>query len=744
MRLIGNRPLCTLCLSLIFSCFFGVCLPRKLLFVLLPVTLLGVAAVILSVRMRKMGFYTGCMAVCLLLTVPVGFGASSRFYDGIVHRLEARSGEECTVEGLVLERQWSFAYQSGFLLRVDTLDQNRLPVTLLLECAFPADCQPGDRIRLNGTLAAHEQEINGFSRRSYYLARGVALSIEADAPEQMQVIEEDVFDLTVAAARLNTYLAARFRLAAGEETGRLLSAIFLGRRNDLEDSVVTAFKRLGLSHLLALSGLHLSLLTGAVGWLLVKLHLPRGWRTVLQLLFVLCYVLLTGAPVSVLRAALMLALTCLASAFFDEADSITALFGAAALICLTMPSALLDIGLWMSVFATLGMLVCHGMNMDKLPRLLRAPARAAAATAAANLMTLPFAAIGDGILSLVSVFTNLLFVPLMSFLLYCAPVVLLGGGFLAAPVSLLAKAVLAAISRIARAEGITATLQHNGIIWLILPLLAVCIVLLLRPPRKKRYGLLALGASAAVFFAGLFWVNSPPALEVVYTRVSQSEALVLRCEAGTVICDIGDGSYTPLRAAASYAAKLGADETDTLMLTHYHTKHISAVRHFIGSTTLRCLLLPEPASSRDAEIIADLEEIASTAGVEVRYYPDGLPVSFGEVTITSHTRTCIDRSVQPLILLHLKQGGEALTYIGSSVRESDLAELAEDYAAQSRYLIFGDHGPNPRETYLFTNLSEAERIILASADTLTYMLPAPDDGREIPVVIAERIRLRFD
>ena len=95
MRLIGKRPLCTLCLSLILSGMMGVWMPVSLIWWLVGAVVIGSMVVCLAVHWRRMGFYTGCMAVCLLLTLPLGFGAVSRYYGGTVHRLEARAGETC-------------------------------------------------------------------------------------------------------------------------------------------------------------------------------------------------------------------------------------------------------------------------------------------------------------------------------------------------------------------------------------------------------------------------------------------------------------------------------------------------------------------------------------------------------------------------------------------------------------------------------------------------------------------------
>lgn len=741
MKLIGKRPLCTLCLCMILSALMGVWMPSAVGLWMIGAAAVGCAAVLVMMRTKKLAFYTGCMAVCLLIAVPIGFCASSRYYAGTVDALEELDGECLSVEGTITARKWGLGYSSGYLLRTERINGKPIRVKLLLECQFAADCRPGERIRITGTARALEDEVYGFAERQYYLARGVVLRLEAEDVDRLELLGRAGFSLTVRAEQLNMALAARLRLFLGEEAGGFLSALLLGRRDDIGADSIKAFRRLGLSHLLALSGLHLSLLTGAVSRGLRLLGLPRRWRTLFQLAFVGGYVLLTGAPISIVRAALMLTITCLFTAFFAEADHVTALFCSAALICMLNPASLLDLGLWMSVFATLAMLICGGMSFAKLPVGLRIPAKMAAAAFAANLATLPFVALGDGELSLVSLAANLLFVPLISLLLYCAPLFLLGGGPLAAPIAALTKWVLEIIRRLALVRGITISLQASGMLWFLLPLLAVCVVLLVRPPKRKWISGAAVLCAGVFFWSGAAWAASPRETEMVYTHIGQSEVIVFRQAGDTLICDMGDGSYSPLKAAAAYAADLGAAEIDTLMLTHYHTRHIGSVRRLSDIVVLRRLLLPQPNSAREWEIAADLEEIAVSAGMSVNFYTDGNAVQLGDMHITPHTRTLLSRSQQPLLLLRFAQDGKTMTYIGASVGESALAEQAMDYASDSDYLIFGSHGPNPRQCVIWRNLQRTKQIILPSAETLRFMLP---DDPYIPTLAAERIHLTWD
>ena len=744
MKLIGKRPLCMLCLLAVMAAMLGVWAPLAMGWILVGAALAGIVFVLLAVRTGKLAFYSGCMAVCLLVVLPLGYWCSARYYAATVHRLEADAGGIHTVEGTVLERVWSGGYQSGFILRADSLDGEPIKADLLLDCAYPADFQPGWRIRLTGETARLEEDINGCDQRSYYLSRGVVLQIASDDASAAEHLPNAYIPLSVLASRWNEDLSARLRLLLGEKTGKLLSALFLGQRSALDDSVIRDFKRLGLSHLLALSGLHLTILTGGLEGLLRELPLGRRMRRILQLLFVGAYVLLTGAPISVVRAALMLALSSLAAMLWEESDPITVLFSAAAAIVLVNPPALLDFGFWMSVFATLAMLNCRNLKLSACPAYLRKPARTLIATMAVNLMTLPLVWLSSGLFSLLSLPANLIFVPIVSLLLFAAPIVLLSGRILALPVDWLARAVLDVIHHIAQLRGIVISLHNPGAALLVFWVLLFLLGMIFFPPKRRSITWLACTGMVLCLGISLLWQQLPGNLSVVYSRQPSGETLVLSEKGRTTLCDMGDGSYSPMRAGAAYAADLGATEIETVFLTHYHTKHISGVLRLCDSMIVRNLFLPTPANSRDAEIKRDLEEIAEGAGVRVVVYADGETVSTPAYALTPHTRSYLDRSAQPLLLLNLEHGEERLTYFGASVWESDLAGIAADYAASARYLIFGEHGPVPKQVHPLPNVPLAEQLIFATEEILRmHMAPNAEDAAwtQTPVILAERIRL---
>ena len=128
--------------------------------------------------------------------------------------------------------------------------------------------------------------------------------------------------------------------------------MLLADKSHLEDAVQQAFRAAGVSHLLAVSGLHLALLCGLLGF-------GRRWRFYKPLILLrgaaaLFYLLLTGAPVSVLRAGLVLAAALAGEFLLQPVDLLTSTGFAAVLMGLQNAYAPCDIGFQLSFCAVLG------------------------------------------------------------------------------------------------------------------------------------------------------------------------------------------------------------------------------------------------------------------------------------------------------------------------------------------------------------------------------------------------------
>lgn len=141
----------------------------------------------------------------------------------------------------------------------------------------------------------------------------------------------------------------------------LLSAMLLGHRSELSSHIVELYRQTGGSHILALSGLHLGILFGVFNFALLRVLIYR-WRYLvgsLGLLLIWCYALLTGFPVSLCRASLMLSLLVLSEMRMTGHDSVHTLFMSAMILLLVSPSMLYDVGFQLSFMSVLGLILFY-------------------------------------------------------------------------------------------------------------------------------------------------------------------------------------------------------------------------------------------------------------------------------------------------------------------------------------------------------------------------------------------------
>ena len=212
----------------------------------------------------------------------------------------------------------------------------------------------------------------------------------------------------------------------GWDAGGLSYAMLLGQTGKLTDDVVTGYRSAGIAHLLAVSGLHVGLLVGAVLLLLRLCRCPARWRWLPTLVVWLPYAWLCGWSPSVLRAGTMALTLLVAKSLGRRYDPPSAWAGAALLLLLIKPLWLFDVSFLLSFAAYFGIIVLlpyfrRGFDrlaglpklsfLDKVPSFLR---EALVINLAVTLSVTPLSVYFFGGISWLTIPFNLVFVPLMS------------------------------------------------------------------------------------------------------------------------------------------------------------------------------------------------------------------------------------------------------------------------------------------------------------------------------------------
>lgn len=669
------------------------------------------------------------------------------------------------VRAVVSERLSSGGQLTGYGLILQSVQGEPVgtrlrPARAYLLCTYTANLRTGFEITLRARAVSLETAAG--KTAAALTGDGYSLGLISADERDCTVTAEETDRLAIRLGGLRRQLAARLEAAVGTDGLGLSSALLLGDRTSLAPTVRRNFARSGVSHLLAVSGFHLTLLFGMLALLLRSLRLPRRAQAILLTLCVTVYLALLGFPPSATRAAVMLGLVYLSWLCAASADPLTSLGLAGALILGLSPSSVADAGFWMSFSATIGLLTIPALpkirpSNGKQRVLHHALVRAAALPLGlltgltAMTFSLWITSLTVGSVSLWSPLATLVLTPLCGFILV--------GSLLALPLAgqWIGRAFLLPALRCAAGwmDHITTRLSEPD--WAVLSLrqprtghairaviLAMTLFLLLwlflYLPRKAQWPALLPAVAGWGVIIALVWVPARTYSRDVLTSylrpTASSEAIVLVRGREAVLCDLTDGSRTALGAAVDEADALGATEISALVLTHYHTRTVGTLWYLFATETVRALWLPCPDTTDDYYRMLSCLHEAERAGVPAFVYGQGdtLTVfgSGGNGILLTWYADRLARSAQPVLLLHLSGADGSLTYCGSSVFESGLADTARRLAADSTCVLFGAHGPSYRQAYAFVPSGQTHRICFADRTVAAWFIPEslpPDPPR---------------
>ncbi len=291
----------------------------------------------------------------------------------------------------------------------------------------------GDRVRVVGPLET-PPVFETFSYRDYLARRGIHALIPR--AEVTVLASHQASPLLEALYRFKAHALRTLLTLLPEPQASLLAGILLGVESGIPADLRDAFIATGTSHIVAISGFNMSLVAAAMIQLARRLAKGRG-ELPLALGGIWLYTLLVGASAAVVRAAVMATVALVARKAGRRIHGPTSLAAAVWVMLTLNPYTLWDAGFQLSVAATLGMLlyveplsrrvegmVAHLLPSAWVPRAMALLDDALVVTLAAQITTMGIVVGIFRRLSLVSLLTNLLILPLQPF------VMLLGGAAL--------------------------------------------------------------------------------------------------------------------------------------------------------------------------------------------------------------------------------------------------------------------------------------------------------------------------
>ncbi len=737
MRLFWRRPLWAVCSAFTAGAALGFLLfstrvlgsdirTDLLLSGLLALLALCVIPAVLRLLFRRQ---KAAAVLCLSIALAAGLALGQSYLTfrsrstRDLNRLAERRGE-VTVCGIIAERRGDGGFSTLYTLDFYEINGIEIQGRAYLTCLYVSNLDIGDRVSMEVTAQPLEEAAGDRSRVASLIADGFDLGFVSEGSEEhpapVTVEESGTGGPLVKITAWRHYLASRLNLLVGREAAGLPSALLLGERSLLTGSVRRDFARSGVSHLLAISGLHITLLFGLLEGILRLLRVPRRWRTVMLSLAAFSYLLLLGFPPSATRAVIMLGFVYLSVLCSVTADPLTSLGAAGVIILAVNPRTVADAGFWMSYMATFGLVSLSPLIVEwteikarsaPVRKLLQAICKVLVGLAVgiiAGSFTLFIVAAVIGEMGVLSPISTLILTPMCGGILILSLMALIlcntpAGYAFGSLAGKLSEIMIRLSAWMAEPEWSVISLRHPAVLAIAMAMLIVIIILLaVKLPKRARWSMalpLLVGWMAIAGILAAEQMATQDQLQITFLQPSSvADTLVMVEGRHALICDVANGSLTTLRAATTEAKEQGATEIAVLMLTHYHTGSAGSLMDILNTEMVRRLWLPEPVGDKDRDRMYACLEAAERCGVPVMFWTPEKPLRvFSDATLTADS-TYIDRSVQPILMVTLDtnpaaNGEGELVYLGSSVFESDFSEQARKAIAVSDAVIFGNHGP---------------------------------------------------
>lgn len=660
--------------------------------------------------------------------------AAKKYADGEEHAITAE------ITRAIYEKQFGSLYYA----KVSDVDGEKADFYIQLEFSYLPELVIHEKTEIRAVLS----DPSG-SDAALLRSKGVILCAEVD--EFLSVGDGGRLTLP---EKINSFLAGIFDKTIGGDEADFAGAIFLGNRERVSQKVKLAFRRSGTSHLLALSGLHISVLAAGLEFALKAARVKKKLRIAVSIPVTVMFALITGLSASVLRSAIMLVIYFVAQLIGEEKDSLTSLFAALALIITFRRYAVWDAGLWMSFSATLGLILFSDRLLPRFAPMTRKTYSRAkkffragvkyvlgllSATVIATLFTLPVTYLLFGGISIISPISNLILVPLSQVLLYLLALlcVLFNVPFIGAGLAFAAKRLILLICRLAglfaSPSGVYISIKYPFTPYLIAAALIFVAVIVFVPKINPR-SVLAVSVALCMAFAGcgaVMYKITENEIYAVAVSERSSDAFGIVYRGRSFVIDVSTGGFSVPYSAVTETSGYAACETDVLILTHLHRYHAATLDRLCGYFKINKLLIPAAESVADSEIIMNILAIADENGVQTEFYNRRAEstVACGYMKILLPEYTLLKRSTHPVITFSVYLGEtQAMLYSGAGAEETD-----DEKVYSAALVFFGAHGPVRKQRIDTGRCLSAQSIIFSNEKVSAFA-----DGCDSPVIISER------
>lgn len=522
-----------------------------------------------------------------------------------------------------------------------------------------------------------------------------------------------------------------------EEMAPLAAALVFGDRSTMDPDLLEAYEKLGIVHLLAISGLHVGMLAGILFYVLLRLQISREKATNILIVFLPFYSVLTGASPSVIRACAMMLVVLLFAKYSRQLkiapiDTICIVFF---LYIFIVPNVIYDVGFQLSFFVTFSLLLSSLL----LAKLRFKPLALLICTSfIAQLSSAPIMLYHFYEFSLLGIVANMVYVPLFSiiilpFLLVVFLLYLLLGSFMD-PILFLLNHIVSMINwftkLLSQFPFAVITLGRPLPVFLFLYFITIPFTLFCFEKAKtigRTAVFLLIPATIMVLHYGSNHYGAKG--EVTMIDVGQGDSIFIKLpnNKGTYLIDTGGNLQyetaewkkrrnlfdTGENIVVPFLKSKGITKLDKLILTHGDIDHVGGVKAILQSVIVKEVVLPK--SHEPSELEENIIKLCKEKKISIRYAfrGDGWSTTEARFFVLAPLSDNMSRNNQSIVIYaHL--GGLNWLFTGDLETKGEALLMAYYPNLAADVLKVGHHGSNTSTSDEFLDFLQPKTALISA------------------------------
>ncbi|MBS4534567.1 DNA internalization-related competence protein ComEC/Rec2 [Clostridium sp. D2Q-14] len=718
-----KRPFINILIPFVIGIIFFYYIELNILIIILSFfIILGFTLLINNKKIRNIFFYMVIFNFAgLLLYNNLNFSEMNDYYDENVEL-------EVIIKDRISEKEYYTSYNGEINKVFDKSGTIKMSEKTIVKLKDNVRIDYGTTVR--GQAYIEQPEVNTnprlFNYSRYLKTRNIYSIIEFEKGSYKSIGKISLSILEVVKLNVKEYLDVFLESSLEEKNIGIIKGILLGDDTLLKEDNLDEYRQLGIAHILAVSGLHIGIITGFLLFIFRKLNIHYRVSALITVLFVFIYGYIVGYPPSILRASMILSFLMLSRVIYRRPDYVNILAFVALILLIYRPLWIFDVGFQLSFICTLSIIVLTPKINNAIFTDVRF-GKFISPLLAVQIGIAPILIYNFNYITVTSLIANLILIPILSYLLILV-IFLIGLSIFSFNGAII---LMGLINKTLTYFSYIANLVHKylnivfylpsiSIINIVIYYFIIYVIVNSKELRRIKFKYKITFLKTFIFLVILNEIIlNQSKWNVNFIDVGQGDSALVEIKSKCFFIDTGGTTFGDYDVGENilipYLLKKGINEIDGVFISHFHDDHVKGLISILKDSKIKVNNIFFNPNNERNNLYKEIVYLAKRKGVNIIsvHNKDKLKIyDIAEFSFYVPQQTDFNQENNNSLIISLKLDNNRILFMGDA--EKELEDEYIKYNDEKFDIVkLGHHGSNTSTTDEFIDHIEPDRAIIS-------------------------------